>query len=68
MESLTDKLAAKKQLKQKERERDEAFVEYNQSKQRIEQQEDDLLDEIYAKLETTHESEVLFTIRWTLND
>jgi len=68
LESLTDKLAAKKQLKQKERERDEAFVEYNQSKQRIEQQEDELLDEIYAKLETTHESEVLFTIRWTLND
>lgn len=66
LDSLTDKLAAKKQLKQKERDRDDAFVEYSQAKQRIEQQEDELLDEIYAKLETTHEYEDLFTIRWTL--
>lgn len=68
LDSLTDKLTVKKQLKQKERERDDAFVEYNQSKQRIEQQEDELLDEIYAKLETTHESEDLFTIRWALSE
>jgi ERCC4-related helicase len=68
LDSLNDKLDAKKKIKQKERERDDAFIEYNESKKRIEQQEDDLLDDIYAKLETTHKVENLFTIRWTLKD
>jgi SNF2 family DNA or RNA helicase len=68
LDSLADKLVAKRQLKQKERERDDALNDYNQAKKHIEQQEDKLLDEIYEKLETTHKVEELFTVRWILNE
>ena len=66
LSSLQEKLEAKRLIKTKERERDQAMAEYHESKKTIEQQEDRLLDEIEAKLELETKTETLFTVRWTL--
>jgi len=64
--SLQDKLAAKRQIKQKARERDKAMASYHEAKKQIEQEEDELLDDIEAKLKLAPSTEALFTIRWRL--
>ncbi len=66
LSSLQEKLAAKRQIKSRERDRDSAMAEYHESKKEIEQLEDRLLDEIQAKLELDTTTETLFSIRWTL--
>ena len=64
--STADKVAAKKELRKLERKRDDALVEYQVARKQIEEEEDTLLDEISAKLELETQSEMLFSIRWTL--
>lgn len=64
--STKEKIAAKKQLRKLERQRDEALTEYHAAKKSIEQQEDELLDDVSARLELTSELKVLFTIEWEL--
>lgn len=64
--STKEKIAAKKQLRKLERQRDDALTEYHQAKKSIEQQEDELLDDVSARLELTSELKVLFTIEWEL--
>lgn len=64
--STAEKVAAKKELRKLERKRDEALTEYQQARKLIEHEEDELLDEISAKLELATHAQTLFSIRWTL--
>ena len=57
---------AKKQLRKLERHRDDALTEYHEAKKSIEQQEDELLDDVSARLELSSDLQVLFTIEWEL--
>ena len=66
LSSLKEKLDAKRLIKNRERERDQAMADYHEAKKTIEQQEDKLLDDVEAKLELDVRSETLFTLRWTL--
>ncbi|MBO1518102.1 SNF2-related protein [Oceanisphaera pacifica] len=66
LSSLQEKMAAKKQLKQLERERDNVMLSYHQEKKKIEQEEDRLLEEIEERLATETRLKTLFTIRWQL--
>ncbi len=66
--STAEKIAAKRDLRKLERKRDDALTEYHQAKKQIEQEEDNLLDEIQAKLELTQQIQPLFSIRWTLTE
>ncbi len=65
--STAEKIEAKKTLRRLERKRDDALTEYHQAKKLIEQQEDQLLDEVSAKLELKSKMTPLFVIAWTLN-
>jgi superfamily II DNA/RNA helicase len=64
--STAEKIQAKKEQRKLERKRDDAQSEYLEAKKRIEQEEDDLLDDVSAKLELQTHQDVLFSIRWTL--
>lgn len=64
--STTEKIQAKKALRKLERQRDDALAQYHDSRKKIEQEEDRLLDEVSEKLELTHKVTPLFTLRWTL--
>lgn len=64
--STAEKIQAKKALRTLERKRDDALSEYHQARKLIEREEDELLDEITAKLELQTTAKVLFSIRWTL--
>ena len=66
LSSLQEKMAAKKQLKQLERERDNVMLSYHQEKKKIEQEEDRLLEEIEERLASETRLDVLFSIRWQL--
>ena len=65
--TLQEKMTAKKQLKQLERERDDVMLSYHEEKKKIEQEEDRLLEEIEARLAMDTQIIPLFTIRWQLN-
>lgn len=64
--STAEKVEAKKSLRKLERKRDDALAEYQQARKLIEQEEDELLDNISAKLTLESHTETLFNIRWTL--
>ncbi len=64
--STKEKIVAKKQLRKLERHRDDALTEYHEAKKSIEQQEDELLDDVSARLELSSDLQVLFTIEWEL--
>lgn len=64
--STREKVEAKKHLRKLERQRDDALSRYHQAKKDIEQQEDELLDDVSARLELNSRAEVLFTIEWEL--
>jgi len=68
LKALTEKLEAKRKIKLKERDRDRAYSEYNESKKQIEQQEDELLDEMESKIQLRSHLEPLFSVRWTLDN
>ena len=64
--STAEKIAAKKELRKLERKRDDALSEYHESKKEIEKEEDELLDEVSAKLELSCNVDTLFTVHWSL--
>ncbi|MEJ2065748.1 MAG: helicase-related protein [Reinekea sp.] len=64
--SAAEKIAARKNLRRLESKRDEAMADYHESKKDIERDEDKLLDEVSAKLESSCTVNELFTIRWSL--
>jgi ERCC4-related helicase len=66
LETLQEKMSAKKVLKKLERERDDLMLAYHEEKKKIEAQEDRLLEEIEQNLHISVSHEGLFTLRWRL--
>ncbi|WP_373386748.1 SNF2-related protein [Pseudomonas alcaligenes] len=66
LETLQEKMNAKKALKKLERERDDLMLAYHEEKKKIEAEEDRLLEEIEQNLELSTEQERLFSLRWRL--
>jgi len=66
LETLQEKMNAKKALKKLERERDNLMLDYHEEKKKIEAQEDQLLEEIEQNLEISVQHERLFSLRWRL--
>jgi ERCC4-related helicase len=64
--NLQEKIDARRKIKLKETERDNAMLEYQMAKKKIEADEDQLLDDIEAKLQPKHELEDIFCVSWTL--
>ena len=64
--TLAEKRDAQRALKQLERERDNAMLNYHEEKKKIEAEEDRLLDEIDEKLAMHKEKIRLFAMRWSL--
>lgn len=64
--TLQEKIEAKKVLKQLERERDSAMLNYHEEKKRIESEEDRLLADIEEALQLTPSQERVLTLRWRL--
>lgn len=64
--TLQEKMEAKRALKRLERERDNAMLGYHEEKKQIEQEEDDLLETIEARLEADTHQNLLFALRWVL--
>ncbi|OMO20924.1 helicase SNF2 [Vibrio lentus] len=65
--TLQEKMTAKRELKLLERERDQVMLSYHEEKKLIEQEEDNLLEKIEARLATATQSQVLFEAKWELN-
>ena len=66
LETLLEKMSAKKALKKLERERDDLMLAYHEEKKKIEAEEDQLLEEIELNLEISVSHERLFCLRWRL--
>jgi len=66
LETLQEKMHAKKALKKRERERDKVMLDFHQEKKKIEAEEDRLLEEIEQNLEISVQHERLFSLRWRL--
>ncbi|MDR1462512.1 MAG: DEAD/DEAH box helicase family protein [Azoarcus sp.] len=64
--TLAEKLAAKRGLKQLEKERDDKMLGYHEEKKRIESEEDRLLEKTEQALALTPHRQRLFAIRWRL--
>lgn len=64
--TLQEKMTAKRELKSLERERDQVMLSYHEEKKLIEQEEDNLLEKIEARLATDTQIEVLFEATWNL--
>lgn len=64
--NLPAKLELQKQLRQLESRRNEAWKEYDEASNEVDNKKDTLLDEISKRLEQRIETEELFTIRWVL--
>jgi len=64
--TLAEKREAQRALKQLERERDNAMLNYHEEKKKIEIEEDRLLDDIDEKLAMEQKRERLFSLRWEL--
>lgn len=68
LETLQEKMSAKKALKKLERERDDLMLAYHEEKKKIEAEEDRLLEEIEQNLDISVKHERLFSLRWRLED
>ncbi|MFD2407113.1 hypothetical protein ACFSVK_17505 [Azorhizophilus paspali] len=66
LETLQEKMSAKKALKKLERERDDLMLAYHEEKKKIEAEEDRLLEDIEQNLELSVRHERLFSLRWRL--
>lgn len=66
LETLQEKMSAKKALKKLERERDDLMLAYHEEKKKIEAEEDRLLEDIEQNLELSMRHERLFSLRWRL--
>jgi hypothetical protein len=68
LRTLQEKMAAKRALKSLEKERDQVMLSYHEEKKLIEQEEDNLLEQIEAKLTTDTVVNVLFEATWDLQE
>ncbi|GAB3529166.1 SNF2-related protein [Photobacterium alginatilyticum] len=66
--TLQEKMAAKRDLKRLERERDTVMLNYHEEKKKIEQEEDRLLEEIETRLAMDTKLETIFEASWTLHE
>ncbi|WP_435634798.1 SNF2-related protein [Pseudomonas solani] len=66
LETLQEKMNAKRALTKLERERDDLMLAYHEEKKKIEAEEDRLLEEIEQNLELSIEQQLLFSLRWRL--
>jgi superfamily II DNA/RNA helicase len=66
LETLQEKMSAKKALKKLERERDDLMLAYHEEKKKIEAEEDRLLEDIEQNLLLSPEQQPLFSLRWRL--
>ncbi|MCG7374484.1 SNF2-related protein [Pseudomonas luteola] len=66
LETLQEKMNAKKALKKLERERDDLMLAYHEEKKRIEAEEDRLLEDIEQNLQLSLDQQPLFSLRWRL--
>jgi len=64
--NLPEKLAYQRRAQKLEKQRDEAWREYDQQAKEIETKKDKLLDIIEAKLTMDVQDECLFSIKWTV--
>jgi predicted RNase H-like nuclease (RuvC/YqgF family) len=65
--TLKEKTEARREITRLERERDSVMLNYHEEKKRIEQKEDELLDQIEQALQIEPIMETLFTVRWELH-
>lgn len=66
LETLQEKMNAKRALKKLERERDDLMLAYHEEKKKIEAEEDRLLEDIEENLQLTLDQQPLFSLRWRL--
>ncbi|MCG7876039.1 MAG: DEAD/DEAH box helicase [Candidatus Thiodiazotropha endolucinida] len=64
--SLPEKLAYQRRAQKLEKQRDEAWREYDQQAREIEDRKDGLLDTIEAKLQMDIQDQCLFAIKWAV--
>lgn len=64
--ALPEKIAFQRRAQKLEKNRDEAWREYDEQAKAIETQKDNLLDNIEARLQIKQQDECLFAIRWHL--
>ena len=66
LDTLEEKARLKREIKRIEQQRDEAMLNFYESKKHIDQRQDELLDRVEAALRMHHKVEVLFDVEWTL--
>jgi len=66
LETLQEKMNAKRALKKLERERDDLMLAYHEEKKKIEAEEDRLLEDIEQNLQLSLDQQPLFSLRWRL--
>ena len=66
LETLEEKARFKREIKRIEQQRDDAMLNFYDSRKRIDQQQDALLDRVEAALRMQHSVEILFDVEWTL--
>ncbi len=64
--NLPTKLTLQRQLRELDRQRDDAWRSYDDAARAIENQKDTLLDQVEAQLQQQVVSTVLFTVRWAV--
>lgn len=64
--TLPDKIALQKKVKELEKRRDDAWRDYDQAAREIEKKKDELIDIVEARLSQTITENTLFTIQWTI--
>lgn len=66
MKTLEEKTTAQRSVKKLEKEHDKKMMEFFETRKQVDEKSDELLEEIEGKLQLSHSTEVLFTIRWNL--
>ncbi|EBU8360669.1 hypothetical protein DLL86_27685, partial [Salmonella enterica subsp. enterica serovar Typhimurium] len=64
--NLPEKLAFQRKAQKLEKQRDEAWREYDEQAREVEQKKDSLLDIIEQKLQMNTTEQHVFSIRWSL--
>lgn len=66
LETLEEKARFKREIKRIEHQRDDAMLNFYESRKRIDQHQDELLDRVEAALRMQHRVDILFDVEWTL--
>ncbi|GAA4803205.1 SNF2-related protein [Lysobacter hankyongensis] len=66
LETLEEKARLKREIKRMEQQRDDAMLDFYQSRKAIDLQQDAMLDRVEALLRIQHRVDILFDVEWTL--